>query len=204
MKLRKLVLTVLSLAITANFSTVYAEEGGATGRSDRAGSPRHKVHHLFDTLDTNEDGIITLDEYLVLATEKAAHQFDRIDTDDDELISLTEFLAGGNREDNSDVDRDEVRACIAAQTGEDVPERPDRETRFDALDTNDDGNIDADEFLAAKTDSATDKFNAIDADSDGGISKMELAQALKQHRQRRSVSRDCIENQRETDELLGG
>lgn len=231
MKMRKLVLTALALIIVSNVSTVYAQHSDRANetdeqrsdrpersdehrsdrpsasdekRSDRHSKLRHKVNRIFNALDTDGNDIITLDEYLAKTTEKAAHQFDRIDTDDDRLISLEEFLAVHDHDDRPDVDRDAVRACVVAQSDADVAERPDRETRFDALDTNDDGFIDFDEFLVAKTDKATDRFNHIDADGDGGITKQEMAKALMQHHERRSVRRDCVEEQQEVEELLEG
>lgn len=231
MKMRKLVLTALALIIVSNVSTVYAQhtdrpnetdeqrsdrpersdehrsdrpDASDERRNDRHNKLRHKVNRIFNALDTDGNDIITLDEYLAKTTEKAAHQFDRIDTDDDELISLEEFLAVHDHDDRPDVDRDAVRACVAEQSDADVTEQPDRETHFAELDTNDDGYIDYDEFLVAKTDKATDRFNHIDADGDGGITKKEMAKALMQHHERRSVRRDCVEEQQEVEELLEG
>ena len=205
MKMKQLSLAVMTCALAGSMNLTLAAPGdrpAADGTDvERPGKLRFKVNRIFNDLDADGSETITLDEWLSKPTEKASSQFDRIDTDDDELISLEEFLAvGGDRGD--DIDRDELRACIADATGEDVPERPDRETRFDIIDTDDDGFISFDEFLAAKTDKATDRFNHIDANGDGAITMQELAEAMQQHRERRSVVRDCIDDQRETDELL--
>ena len=197
MKMRNLVMTAMAVALVGNFPVVYADDGAGAGgadsddRNDRAegadrpqgdrhGKLRHKVNRIFNALDTDGSDTITLDEWLVKTTAKAERQFDRIDSDDDNLISLEEFQAIGHDRDD-DVDRDAVRACVADATGEDVPERPDRDTAFDEIDTNDDGFIDLDEFLAVKTEGATNRFNNIDADSDGAITKQELAKALMHH-----------------------
>ena len=59
-------------------------------------------------------------------------------------------------------------------------------------------------FVAAKTEQATNRFNAIDADADGGITKTELYNALKQQQERKAIRRECVEEQREVDELLEG
>jgi hypothetical protein len=40
-------------------------------------------------------------------------------------------------------------------------------------------------------------------DSDGAITKQELAEALKHHRELKRVRRDCVEDQCEADELIG-
>ena len=218
MKMRNLVMTAMALALVGNFSVAYAVPGadGAERadrpdrpQGDRPGKLRHKVNRIFNAVDTDGSDTITLDEWLVKSTAKAERQFDRIDSDDDSLISLEEFQAAGDhrrghgRRGDGEVDHDAVRACVVDTTGEDVPERPDRDTVFAAIDTNDDGFIDLDEFLAAKTEGATNRFNHIDADGDGAITKQELAEALTQHRERRRTVRDCVEDQRETDELIG-
>ena len=205
MTLKKLALAVTAAALVSSVSVAYAAPGdraAASGNGEGHGL-RHKVNRIFGALDTDGSETITLDEWLSKPSDKAADQFDRIDTDDDDLISLEEFLAlGGDRGD--DIDRDELRACVADATGSDVPERPDRETRFENADTNGDGFIDFDEFLAGKTENATERFNRIDTDDDGAITKIELAEALSAKREHRRAVRDCVEDQQETDELLNG
>ncbi len=217
MKLGKLALAGIALSLAGGMNVEYAYS--AESENDRAthvaadrvtdrarhrhGKLRLKVYRIFNALDTDGSDTITLDEWLSNITQKAEKQFDRIDTDDDQLISLEEFLAVGSDR-GDDIDRDAVRACVADALGQDVPERPDRETRFDEIDTNDDGYIDFDEFLDVKTDKATDRFHHIDADGDGAITKQELAQALKQHRERRGIVRECVADQRETSQLMEG
>ncbi|MDA1373073.1 MAG: EF-hand domain-containing protein [Proteobacteria bacterium] len=221
MKMRNLVMTTMALALAGNIAAVYAmppADGANRPDGDQHGKLRHKVNRIFNAVDADGSDTITLDEWLAKLTEKARIHFDRIDSDDDNLISLDEFLAVGHgrgdgrghdrgrdhdHEPDIDVDHDAVRACVADATGDDVPQRPDRETAFGEIDTNDDGFIDFDEFLAAKTERATNRFNTIDADSDGAITKQELAKELMQHRKHRRTVRDCVEDQRETDELLG-
>ena len=209
MNTRKILVSAMALAFAANVATAYAKPFGPGGdrgpRGDRGGSVEQKVERIMNALDTDESGTITLDEWLVKATTKAENRFNRIDTDDDGLISLEEFLAVGSRRGNhSDIDRDAVRQCVADATGEEIPERPDRETRFDEVDTNDDGFIDLDEMIAAVTSGATDKFNRIDADDDGAITEEELTAALEARSDIRDIRRDCVEEQRETEELLAG
>lgn len=220
MKMRKLVIPAITLAFATNVAVVTAAPSDRavdrqlTDRpsdrvTDRANghrqNPRHKVNRIFNALDTDENEIITLDEFLAKPLEKAEQQFDRIDTDDDGLISLDEFLAVGHDRDDDerpDIDRDAVRACMEEELEREIPERPDRETRFDEVDTNDDGYIDFDEFVDAKMQKATDKFYAIDEDADGGITKEELYAALQDQREVRAVRRACIEEQRDVEELL--
>jgi Ca2+-binding EF-hand superfamily protein len=225
MNMRKLVMTAMALALVGNFQMAYAnpgagshfgaEIGESAGSGEDAERPekpqrdhaiklRHKVKRIFNAVDLDGSGTITLDEWLVKTTEKAKKHFDRIDANDDSLISPQEFLAAGHdRDKDLEVDPEELRACVADATGEAAPERPDRDTEFDRIDTNDDGFIDPDEFLAAKTEQATSRFNAIDTDGDGAITKQELAEALKHLHEIKRVRRDCVEDQREADDLIG-
>ena len=212
--------TLLALTMVSAPSTA-AERNGARGindpsngrfakshRSDR--NPSARAARLFSKLDTDENGIVTLDEYLVKSLEKAAKQFSRIDTDDDELVSLDEFLAihhGGGR--NNDIDRDALRVCLienSDRTEGDLPatDRPDGSARFLEIDENGDGFIDLGEFEFAKTANATDKFNRIDTDGDGGITLEELLAAIESHNALRSVRRDCVQDQKDEDDLIGG
>jgi Ca2+-binding EF-hand superfamily protein len=59
---------------------------------------------LFDAMDTNNDGHISLSEFKIylnifapdIEEDKIAHSFDTIDTDKNGEISREEFLAAGN------------------------------------------------------------------------------------------------------------
>ena len=221
---KKVTLPTLVLALATTSTVAFAQVRGDSDRADRAAvngtdrvrpdgerpdrrrhGPRQRIIHIFKSLDSDENRVVTLDEFLAKPLAKAESQFERIDTDDDGLISYEEFLAvHGDRPDHDDVDIDvdELRACIADSTGEDVPERPDPETRFDLIDTNSDGYIDLDEFSVAKTNSAEEKFYEINTDADGGITIQELAASLLAKRERREIRRDCVEEQQEVNDLL--
>jgi Ca2+-binding EF-hand superfamily protein len=215
---------MLVLALATTSTTVLAQVRGDNARVDRVAedrtdrvrpdrerrdqrrhSPRQRIIHIFNSLDADENEVVTLDEFLAKPLAKAEKQFARIDTDDDELISYEEFLAiHGDRpeRDDVDIDVDELRACIAASLDQEVQERPDPETRFDLIDTNSDGYIDLDEFSVAKTNSAEEKFHKIDVDADGGITLQELAHWLLAQRKHREVRRACVEEQQEMNDLI--
>lgn len=204
MNVKKLFITTMAVAFAANVATAYAQERGDRERGARGGNVESKVERIMNKFDTDDSGTITLDEWLVSATEKAENKFNRIDADEDGLISLEEYLAvGSERSDDSDIDRDAVRQCVADATGDIVEERPDRETRFDTIDTNDDGFIDLDEAVASQTESATARFNNIDANGDGAITSEELTAALEARSELRDIRRNCVDEQRDTEELLG-
>jgi Ca2+-binding EF-hand superfamily protein len=182
-------------------------EGAAPGDGERVArhGPRRRIARAFRHMDVDENGVITLDEFLAKPEEKAAGQFDRIDVDDDQLISLAEFSDihdNGDGDNNDDIDRDELQACIAEKLDTEVPDRPDIETRFDLIDTNADGSLDIDEFTTAKVSGATDKFNQIDTDADGALTPEELMAALGAKREHRQVRRECVEEQRDVTDLL--
>ncbi len=180
-------------------------EAARGDRGARNLDPEAKVERIFNKLDTDGSGIITLSEWTAKPAEKAAQMFARADSDDDGLISLEEFLDRGSdrrrgrpgRPDFDEIDRDELRACVEAATGETLPERPEPEARFDAIDTSDDGFIDLDELTAAKVAGATEKFERIDTDDDAGVSMEEMLAALEAKQDRREIRRACVDEQRD-------
>lgn len=107
-------------------------------------------------VDANGDGTVSADE----AAAVAEAMFDRLDADDDERISREEFL--------------------------DLPDRPmmpermqamqaRREARFKAMDRNNDGFVDHDEWVAFHR----DRHQAADLDRDGKVSPWEFRSAMR-------------------------
>jgi Ca2+-binding EF-hand superfamily protein len=197
-KLIKFTLTSL-LVVGLGSSVVAAERGGDRQQRERhSGDIEHLVNRIFNALDTDENGVLSFDEYLTYALKKAEKKFARIDTDDDELLTLEEILAAYRKSqdnDDTDIDGEAIRQCVADVLEIDLPVQITGEERFDAIDTNDDGFIDFLEYTAGKTAKAEIKFARVDSNDDGEISKLELETALKNLKNVREVRKQCREQQ---------
>lgn len=110
-------------------------------------------------MDSNKDGLISLDEFL--APRKARFAIE--DTNKDGAISKAEFLAAKPADDMmaKRMERWEARATDA----EKAVRQARKEAAFRALDGNGDGKISEAEFLSM----AQLKFAALDANGDGSI-----------------------------------
>lgn len=121
----------------------------STRRDGKAASPKRAqfAEHRFDQLDSNHDGVVTLKEYTAAAVAK----FKELD------------IAGTGR-----VTADEIANSPKAH------ERAERMAQHLAkhLDTNGDGVVSRDEFLAA----ARQRFAKLDANGDGFVSADEIGQ----------------------------
>lgn len=177
--------------------------GGSGGfAAMRHGGSEARAVRIFGALDSDGNDIITLDEFLARPMERASFRFDLFDTDDDGLISRDEFnIAHTPPLQDTDIDIDALHACIADNLSGDLYQ-PDPDARFDEFDSNGDGFIDPDEFSTARTAHATDKFNLLDVDADNALSQLELEGALQYMSERRAIRRNCIEEQRDINELL--
>ena len=116
-----------------------------------AGSGR-LVERLFQKMDTDGDGALSAAE----AEAAAEKMFDRRDTNGDGVLTESEFTAqtGGRQ-----LVADRQQKLDALRT-----------KRFAAMDKDGDGQVSAQEFLAA----AQQRFTAADANGDGRITKEEL------------------------------
>jgi len=160
---------------------------------------------MFDHLDTDDNGELTLDEFLSRPTDHLADRFDRMDSDDDDLISLDEYLAVRTPAfDDMSISPDDLHACVDEQTGTEWVAPPDAETRFSEVDVNNDGFIDLDEFESAKSDNVTERFVLMDTDANGAISEDEFFAALELTREHHGIRRDCLEELRDINSMFEG
>jgi len=180
----KLCIATLAIFTVSICQAQDAERGrGARGPVDPA--------QVISRLDTNEDGVISEDEFLTARLDRAERGFNRRDRDDDGFISSDE--TGRRRHANQDVDREAFLQCLRDELGDDFEASLSGEERFAATDTNDDGLLSLDEVLAALETRASEKFDRIDTDDDGFISLEELEAAFAEKQNRHEIIRACKE-----------
>lgn len=97
--------------------------------------------------DTNQDDIVTLDEFNAASTKR----FDKMDANADGVIKKEEF-------------RDYVSGRKQAR----------RDERFQSADSNQDGQLSLDEFLNRKKQRAEQHFKTMDLNNDGVVTKEEF------------------------------
>jgi Ca2+-binding EF-hand superfamily protein len=150
-----------------------AQGGGAPSGGGQS------AEEVYDALDTNQDGVVSQDEFLVgkpddMSTEDATALFDALDTEDSGSITEEQFAASmqGPRGPGG------PPPSGGGQSSEET---------YDALDTNEDGVVSQDEFLAAKpddvsTEDATALFKSIDTENTGSISEEQFSDFMEASR----------------------
>ncbi len=160
---------------------------------------------LLERLDSNGDGVLTIDEFSASNLDRAERGFNRKDADDDGLLSLDEFSTASGRRGRANLaefDEDALKLCMEEILGYAMPDRPDSATVFAKADTNGDEALDIEEFLAASDLRAAERFAEIDSGADGVLTSEEIDadQALRQDR--REVHKTCAAEQLEEGNLL--
>ena len=160
---------------------------------------------LLERLDSDADGVLSLDEFSERNADKAQRHFNKKDADGDAVLSMDEFSATGNhrRRPNLDsLDTDTLDLCVQEILGYGLPQRPDSETVFAAADANSDGSVDLDEFLLAGDVRAQERFAEIDSDADAQLTSDEIDAHQADRHEERDAHRTCVGEQLDEDNLL--
>jgi len=212
--INKLNVTLLATIITATtlmpqaLADDHHSRGNRGDRGDR-GDQQHNGEQarrhgmkMFERLDTNEDGVLSLDEMTAPVATKAENLFSFKDKDEDGLLTLEEFIQNrrGERLDLSDV-ADEIVQCVSdlkEETENDDIIVPDADhfmspaDKFAQLDTSGDGFIDLAELEASKLAKVTDMFTAMDADENSEVTKDEYKTTLKSFWATKRAIHQCV------------
>ncbi len=202
----------LALAITASFITSLTQTaiakppmgmGGGHQQNEQTGLQQGgpDTSAILVRMDYNEDGFVTLDDFINHSLERADKHFIRMDSDEDGAISEAEYAnSKPNRENNSSIDHDVLKLCIEDATGLTIKDRPTPEDSFIAIDTNSDAYISLDEFLDEKVAHAEERFNELDSNADGILSEDEITTDLTKRQTIHAAHESCISEQLILDE----
>lgn len=197
---KTLLATAVSLSLIG--STLVSIE--AYARGGKGGGPGQRLT-LLERLDSNSDGVLTIEEFSVSNAEKSERIFNRKDSEGDGTLSLQEFSATGGRRgpgNQDDLDESALVLCMEEILGYTLPERPDSVTAFEAADSNDNYTVELEEFVAAGELRAEKRFSELDGDSDGEVTNEEMAAFQAQQQERREAHRTCVDEQRDEEDVL--
>lgn len=205
MNMRTLISTTISLSVlSVSLLSIdsFAQGHPPGGKRGPAHGERMTIQ---ERLDTDGDGILGLEEFSTSTAGKASRHFDRKDADSDGVLSLEEFSTSGRhgRHPSPDsLDTDALELCMKEILGYELPERPESETAFGAADTDADGWVNVDEFLAANDLRTEERFAEIDEDGDWALTDAELGAYGEEKRERRDAHRTCVAEQMDEDDIL--
>ena len=203
MKIQKIFTLTITILLFFSTLTYATEDNNVQSDNSNYRNLAHKVKRVFNAVDSNEDGLISKEEFLTKKLEKAALRFDKIDSDSDNLISLDEFKSAIHSHWDESIDRDQLRSCIEAELDIELAALISIEDKFSTTDSNADGFIDMNEFTASNTVIANNKFDIVDVNNDESITKREMAEALVQLHTFRIVRNNCLQQQQDLSDILG-
>jgi len=169
------------------------------------GMPHGKsFKHMFNYLDADADGRVSLDEAVDAHRSRAVQMFGHIDQNEDGEVTLEELQQGrqNHHERHGNIDKDAFKTCLEDELGEDLPERPTPEARFNAIDTDQSGSISEEEFLAHSLDEWQQRFDAADVDESGDLDEDEVKALHRQKQGRGRIMRECAQAQHHASGLL--
>jgi len=158
----------------------------------------HRGAGEFSRIDVNQDGQLSLDEMTTPLMAKVERHFSQKDSDEDGLISFEEFqqTRNGTKTDLSDI-ADDIVQCVTdikAETGNEDIVVPSTDKfmspadKFAATDTSNDGFVSLEELQAKATTNVAASFLVMDQDADTLISEDEFNAA----KVIRTVTKDAI------------
>ena len=192
----KPVLRPLTLAIALASSAVAFCASAGPGNAS-IGS----IARIFNTVDTNDDGVIDIDEFVDARLARAEARFVARDANGDGLV--TEDEVGDRPEPPEGSDPEAVRACVAEALGVELPEPPEPGERFAQMDLNGDGAIDLAESQDAALTIALEAFAILDTDASGGVTPEEVGASLGRKAERRAAIRQCRQAAEDAADFLG-
>ena len=185
-----LLVTLFAATVVLSISQANAFERGHRG----AGG--------FNNIDTNQDGLLSLDEMTTPLMAKTERRFSQKDSNDDGLISFEEFqqTRHGTMTDLSDIANDIVQCVsdIKAETGNDDIMVPSADKflsptdKFTATDSSGDNFINLEEIQDKVEAKVAASFLVMDQDADSFVNEDEFNTSKIIKKATRSTIRQCI------------
>jgi len=163
-----------------NLSGVVAtnSDGDTFQLSSEAQSVRMSASEMFSKMDADGDGALSEEEFSAarpsnVTAEMAANLYSSFDTDSSGSLTESEYTTATN-----DMPPPPPPSASSGSSGS-----SDSSASFDALDTNQDGTISAEELAAARPEDVTEEmaanlFNSFDKDGSGGLTAAEYTAAM--------------------------
>jgi len=144
-----------------------------------------RFEKMYSRTDTNADGVVTRDEFIAgvpddVGADKAGSLFDKLDSESSGALSQSDLATAFQQMSASmQADMMEVQAGNMSGGGK----RPDASELFAKLDTDDDGSITRDEFLAGRPDDVSEDqastfFNKIAGENTDSIDQQSFVAAM--------------------------
>lgn len=199
-------LAIATVLVSVLFtSATYAQKGPRGGDRDRG----HSLEQRFQSLDSNADEVLSLDEFTANTNEHSENRFNRKDTDEDGFLSFEEATSNrrGEATDHSDIAQ-AIVDCVTTLAAENdaviIPEVTDfasPEDRFNAVDISADGFLSLEEVQDNALNKANAAFESMDIDASGDVSYEEFEAHKQQRKATRKAIRTCV-NELENDSVV--